>query len=171
MHSKEVNIALFDERTRAFLTEEEAAFVDAHVPRTYRLESGVNGFTLDEVKSDKDAWIIKPADDYGAHGVYPGVDFDQEQWEHIVDDNLDAGYIVQEFYQPPRVDIINTVIDDDDPCLVESWQSMPGVYLYEGKPWVSTAVWATRASSPSTTVVYARTASPSTNRRRARQRS
>ena len=62
------------------------------------------------------------------------MDFDQEQWEHIVDDNLDAGYIVQEFYQPPRVDIINTVIDDDDPCLVESWQSMPGVYLYEGKP-------------------------------------
>lgn len=80
VHSKEVNIALFDERTRAFLTEEEVAFVDAHVPRTYRLESGVNGFTLDEVKSDKDAWIIKPADDYGAHGVYPGVDFDQEQW-------------------------------------------------------------------------------------------
>ena len=134
VHSKEVNIVLFDERTRAFLTEEEAAFVDAHVPRTYRLESGVNGFTLDEVMSDKDAWIIKPADDYGAHGVYPGVDFDQEQWEHMVDDNLDAGYIVQEFYQPPRVDIINTVIDDDDPCLVESWQSMPGVYLYEGKP-------------------------------------
>lgn len=134
VHSKEVNIALFDERTRVFLSEEEAAFVDAHVPRTYRLESGVNGFTLDEVKDDKDAWIIKPADDYGAHGVYPGVDFDQERWERIVDENLDAGYIVQEFYQPPRVDIINTVIDDDDPCKVESWQSMPGVYLYEGKP-------------------------------------
>ena len=91
-------------------------------------------FTLDEVKSDKDAWIIKPADDYGAHGVYPGVDFDQAQWEAIVDENLDAGYIVQEFYQPPRVDIINTVIDDDNPCLVESWQSMPGVYLYGGEP-------------------------------------
>ena len=134
VHSKEVNIALFDERTRTFLTEEEATFVDAHVPRTYRLESGVNGFTLDEVKGDKDAWIIKPADDYGAHGVYPGVDFGQERWEAIVDENLDAGYIVQEFYQPPRVDIINTVIDDDDPCKVESWQSMPGVYLYEGKP-------------------------------------
>ena len=128
VHSKEVNIALFDERTRVFLSE------DAHVPRTYRLESGVDGFTLDEVKDDKDAWIIKPADDYGAHGVYPGVDFDQERWERIVDENLDAGYIVQEFYQPPRVDIINTVIDDDDPCKVESWQSMPGVYLYEGKP-------------------------------------
>lgn len=91
VHSKEVNIALFDKRTRAFLTEEEAAFVDAHVPRTYRLESGVNGFTLDEVKDNKDAWIIKPADDYGAHGVYPGVDFDQARWERIVDENLDAG--------------------------------------------------------------------------------
>ena len=55
VHSKEVNIALFDKRTRAFLTEEEAAFINARVPRTYRLESGVDGFTLDEVKSDKDA--------------------------------------------------------------------------------------------------------------------
>ena len=100
----------------------------------YTVGRGVNGFTLDEVKDNKDAWIIKPADDYGAHGVYPGVDFDQARWERIVDENLDAGYIVQEFYQPPRVDIINTVIDDDDPCLVESWQSMPGVYLYGGEP-------------------------------------
>lgn len=133
VHSKEVNIALFDERTRTFLTDEECTFVDAHVPRTYRLDTDARGFAIDEVKSNKNAWIIKPADDYGAHGVYPGVDFEQADWERIVDENVDAGYIVQEFYQPPYVDIINTSIDDDDPCLVESWQSMPGAYLYEGK--------------------------------------
>lgn len=134
VHSKEVNIALFDERTRAFLTDEEIAFVDAHVPRTYRLESDATGFSFEDVRAHKDEWIIKPADDYGAHGVYPGVDFSQDDWESIVDENVNEGYIVQEFYQPPYVDIINTVVDDDDPCLVESWQSMPGVYLYNGKP-------------------------------------
>lgn len=134
VHSKEVNIALFDEATRAFLTEEECAFVDAHVPRTYRLNSGATGFTLDEVKENRKSWIIKPADDYGAHGVYPGIDFEQEEWERIVSENIDGGYIVQEFYQPPYVDIVNTVHDGDDPCKVESWQSMPGVYMYDGQP-------------------------------------
>lgn len=135
VHSKMVSIALFDERTRSFLTPEECAFVDAHCPRTYVLSSEPAGFTLDEVKRDKDAWIVKPADDYGAHGVYPGVDFDQAEWERIVEDNLDAGYIVQEFYPPHHVDIMRTALaEGDDPMAVESWQSMPGIYIYDGKP-------------------------------------
>ena len=134
VHSKMVSIALFDEKTRAFLTPEERAFIDAHLPRTYQLTSTPAGFILDEVKANKDSWIIKPADDYGAHGVYPGVDFDAAAWERIVDDNLDSGYIVQEFYPPRHVDIVNTELDEADPCKVESWESMPGVYLYDGKP-------------------------------------
>lgn len=134
VHSKMVSIALSDEKTRAFLTPEERAFIDAHLPRTYQLTSTPAGFTLDEVKANKDSWIIKPADDYGAHGVYPGVDFDAAAWERIVDDNLDSGHIVQEFYPPRHVDIVNTELDEADPCKVESWESMPGVYLYDGKP-------------------------------------
>lgn len=134
VHSKEVNIALFDDRTRAFMTDEENTFIDAHVPRTYRLQSDAKGFSMSEVIDDKDSWIIKPADDYGAHGVFPGVDFNQGEWKKIVEGNVDKGYIVQEFYQPAEVDIINTVVDDDDPCLVEAWRSMPGVYVYRGKP-------------------------------------
>ncbi len=134
VHSKEVNIALFEDATRAFLTPEECAFVDKHVPRTYRLNSDSCAFDLEDIKANRRAWIIKPADDYGAHGVYPGVDFDQDAWERIVDEHLDAGFIVQEFYQPPYVHIVNTAIDEADPCRAEKWQSMPGVYMYDGKP-------------------------------------
>lgn len=134
VHSKMVNVALFDEQTRAFLTDEENAFVEAHVPRTYRLRSDATGFDVAEVKARKDAWIVKPEDDYGAHGVYPGVDFGQDEWERIVDDKLDAGYIAQEFYPPRTVRILNARVDETDPCKVENWQSMPGVYLYDGKP-------------------------------------
>ena len=135
IHSKMVNVALFAPATRAFLTPEENAFVAAHVPRTYRLLSGSEEFSLDEVLQHKDAWIIKPADDYGAHGVYPGVDFDAGQWRELVEGNLDAGYIVQEYYRPPEVPLVKTRLDAQtgDPCRVESWQSMPGVYLYNGK--------------------------------------
>ena len=135
IHSKMVNVALFAPETRAFLTEEEAAFIDAHVPHTYRLLSASDEFSLDAVIGDKDAWIIKPADDYGAHGVYPGVDYSDAEWETLVRGHLDAGYIVQEYYRPHEVELIRTRLDEaDDPCRVESWQSMPGVYLYNGKP-------------------------------------
>ena len=135
VHTKMVNVAMFAPETRQFLTEEELAFVHAHVPHTYRLVSGSEEFSLEDVVANKDAWIIKPADDYGAHGVYPGVDFTPAEWEERVRGNLDAGYIVQEYYRPHEVDIIKTRLDEGaDPCRVESWQSMPGVYLYNGVP-------------------------------------
>ncbi len=135
VHTKMINVALFDPSTRKMFTPEEIAFVDAHVPHTYRLLSNSTEFDLAEIKGNKDGWIIKPADDYASHGVYPGVDHDQQAWERIVDSHLDVGCIVQEFYPPRRVDIIRPEVPEDgDPCKVESWQSMPGFYLYDGEP-------------------------------------
>lgn len=134
VHSKMVSIALFDEATRReFLTDEECDFIDAHLPRTYQLKSDCP-VPLDTIKANKDEWIIKPEDDYGSHGVYPGVDYEQARWEQIVDECCDKDFIVQEFYPPRMVDIVNTEIDETDPCKVEAWQSMPGFYVYDGKP-------------------------------------
>lgn len=134
VHSKMVNVALFAPETRAFLAPEEVAFVETHVPRTYRLVSDSDEFDVDEVIADKDSWIVKPEDDYGAHGVYPGVDYAPCEWRCIVQANLDAGCIVQEYYRPHEVPLVNTrLAASGDPCEVESWQSMPGAYLYNGK--------------------------------------
>ena len=128
VHSKMVNVALFDPRTRAFLTDEEWAFVQAHVPATYRLRRDTAQLDISAVKADKDAWIIKPEDDYGASGVYPGVDFSQEEWERLVDENTDNAYIAQEFYPPRKVDVIIPGCGTQ----VQSWQQMPGFYQYCG---------------------------------------
>ncbi len=130
VHSKMVNVALFDPRTREFLTDEEWEFIQAHVPATYRLRHDTKDLDIDEVKANKDAWIIKPEDDYGASGVYPGVDFDQKRWEELVDANTDRSYIAQEFYTPRKVDII---LPGDEQAKVQSWQQMPGFYQYNGK--------------------------------------
>ncbi len=130
VHSKMVNVALFDPRTREFLTDDEWAFVQAHVPATYRLRRDNGELDIDAVKRDKDSWIIKPEDDYGASGVYPGVDFSQEEWEKLVDANTDNAYIAQEFYTPRKVDVI---LPQDDSGSVQSWQQMPGFYQYNDK--------------------------------------
>ena len=134
VHSKMVSVALFDQQTRDFLSPDECAFIDEHVPRTYRLLRGSREFDLADVKARKDSWIIKPEDDYASHGVYPGVDCDQGEWEELLDRNLDNGYILQEFCDPPLVKVVNAEIDADDPCAVTEWESMPGVYMYDGEP-------------------------------------
>ncbi len=131
IHTKMVNVALFDKSREDFLSADEIAFVDAHVCRTYRLETGA--VDLGEVKAAREKWIVKPADDYGGNGVFAGVDFTDAQWAGVVDAHLDSGFIVQEFYPPHHVDIVRPEQDAHDPCPVESWESMPGFYLYDGR--------------------------------------
>ncbi len=132
VHSKMVSVALHDEATASILTEDELAFVKRHVPRTYRLRDDAF-LSFCDVTADKDQWIIKPEDDYGAHGVYAGIDYDEEQWSSIVRDHWNAGYIVQEYYLPHLVDLIPCRIPrDGDACRVEDWHTMPGLYTYNG---------------------------------------
>lgn len=133
VHSKMVSVVLHDQATQAFLTEDERAFVEAHVPRTYRLRSDQKAL-IAEVKAEKDLWIIKPEDDYGAHGVFAGIDHSVEEWSRIVADRVDAGYIVQEYYLPRTVRLMPARLPlDGDACRIEDWHTMPGLYTYNGK--------------------------------------
>lgn len=132
VHSKMVSVALFHEPTRRqFLSDEECAFIDAHLPRTARLV-GDGSVDIGAVLAHKDAWILKPEDDYGGHGVIPGQDCTQGEWERAVDRCTDAGYIVQEFCLPPTVDVVAADVDARTPCKVEALRSMPGLYAYAG---------------------------------------
>ena len=133
VHSKVISIMLFDEATRSFLTEEERRFIDEHVPRTYRLVTD-GPFDVEAVKRDKDEWIIKPEDDYGAHGVCAGVDVSHEEWAGIVETRMDAGFVLQEFYAPHQVLLSRTELPaDGDVLRIEGWNTMPGLYTYNGK--------------------------------------
>ena len=133
VHSKMVSVVLHDPATSAFLDEGERAFVQAHVPRTYRLKVK-EAQLVEEVKAEKDLWIIKPEDDYGAHGVFAGIDHDEDAWARIVDERLDAGCIVQEYYLPRTVPLMPARLSvDGDALRVEDWHTMPGLYTYNGR--------------------------------------
>ena len=133
VHSKIISIVLFSEKTRSFLTPEEGRFIDTHLPRTYRFNNDIP-IDLDQIKDNKDNWILKPEDDYGAHGVYPGISFSSKQWNEILLEKLDSGYVLQEYYLPHEIDLIRPeIIDSSKPVTVESWQTMPGLYVYNGE--------------------------------------
>ena len=132
VHTKTINIMLFDETTRSFLTDEECKFIDAHCPKTCRLSSSMP-FDLNEVKSNPKSWIIKPEDDYGAKGVFAGPDYSKSEWEKIVEDNLDAGYVLQEYARQYTTDVMFTGRDLDNTTPVQKFNAMPGLYTYNGK--------------------------------------
>lgn len=133
VHSKVINIALFDERTRAFLTEDECAFIDAHVPHTYRLTKDC-AVPIEHITASKDAWILKPEDDYGSHGVYCGVEMSESEWACAVETCVESGhYIVQEYYLPHKALSVRAEPVDGVYEPVKQWEYMPGMYVYNGQ--------------------------------------
>lgn len=141
VHDKQIFEVLFKPETRAFLTDEEIAFVERTVPLTTFLDE--TAVDLDAMRREKDRWIIKPSDHYGADHVYAGCEVEQEQWERLIDDfaNGKAGYpfIVQRYVTPfktltlpPDTGILDAP-DDDVRREPVPYNNLNGLYLYNGR--------------------------------------
>lgn len=132
VHTKTVNIALFLPQTREFLSDEECAFIDEHCPKTYRLDDDLP-IDLSVIQGNKDGWILKPEDDYGAKGVFAGPDADESQWADIVASHVNCGYVAQEYAQQHTTDVMFTGRDLDNTTPRQKFNAMPGLYCYNGK--------------------------------------
>ena len=108
-HNKILYKILHLPQTQAFLTEEENAFVKAHVPMTYSIHD--ERLNIEEILTEKDKWILKPEDSYGSQGIHAGVECDANEWkEHFYKErnNADSTYLIQEFcvpYQTMNIDL------------------------------------------------------------------
>ncbi len=141
VHDKQIFDALFWPETRDMLTDEERAFVDARIPRTRFLDDA--HVDLDEVRANKDAWIVKPPDKYGSQDVYAGCMHTQEDWEDIVarfaNGVAGAPFLVQEYLTPYRTDLLpicnDLLVADarDIPRKTVSYNNMPGLYTFNGR--------------------------------------
>ena len=141
VHDKQIFDAVQWPQTREMLTKEEIELVDNYVPKTKFLDERF--VDLDDVKARKDAWIIKPTDQYGAHDVYAGQMWSQEEWEAIVDKfaNGAAGvpFLVQTYLTPFKTELLPIcndllIADDEDiPRQTVFYNNMPGLYSFNGK--------------------------------------
>lgn len=140
IHDKQINKALFHPKTRAFLTEDEAKFVDETVPFTAFLND--DDVDLEEIRTTKDKWIIKPTDAYGGDGVYAGAQVDQQTWDEVVDKYANgaagAPFIVQTFISPYKTDTIpyetvEELANGDKPIERAQYNNLNGLYLLNGK--------------------------------------
>ena len=140
VHDKQIFEVLFKPETRAFLTEDEVAFIDRTVPLTTFLD--VDHIDLDRVRTEKDVWIIKPSDHYGADHVYAGCEVDQHTWESLIERfaNAAEGYpfIIQRYVKPFKTKTLppDTGIDEKADADVRTepalYNNLNGLYLYNG---------------------------------------
>lgn len=128
VHDKVLFRILHDPRTAAFLREEDNAYIAAHVPYTAILTR--EEADRPQVRWDRDRWILKPRDSYGAHGIYPGRLMSLEEWQAQLDARADTDYILQEFVTPYRTE--NIFFGEEEPAW-KSFSNMTGVYLYGGR--------------------------------------
>lgn len=128
IHNKILYKLLFDERTKRFLTEKEKQFIAEHVPYTVRLSE--NECIVRDVLENKDKWIIKPEDSYGARGVFAGVNFDAPEWESLVYINMDKDYLLQEFNMPYQSKNIDFHLKNPE---FANYSNLTGMYVYNGK--------------------------------------
>ncbi|MGI6230750.1 MAG: hypothetical protein ACOYJL_07590 [Tractidigestivibacter sp.] len=130
--SKTVFAVLRSDAVRGVLTEDEIAFVNAHVPETVLLDENSDLAPY----GDKDRWILKPAGGYNAEGVVAGLDCEtNEQWQEALNECAKKGGIVQAYapqYRTPTL-VGGALADGADPLDAPEMSNMEGLYLFRGK--------------------------------------
>lgn len=140
VHDKQIFQVLFKPQTQEFLTAEETSFIEQTVPMTSFLDS--SEVNLEQIIQNKDSWIIKPTDHYGADNVYAGSETTQEEWESLIERFADghAGYpfIVQRYCKPFRTETLppDVGISEEPDGAISSdpvlYNNMNGLYLFDG---------------------------------------
>lgn len=128
IHTKWLFYVLHLDRTKSFLTEEERAFVEEHVPLT--VEFSADYIPLERVQQDRASYIIKPMDAYASKGVYAaGHEYSQEDWVKVTEDLYGKGYICQQYCPQYMTENIDYAWGDGK---WHPYMNMPGLYVYNG---------------------------------------
>ena len=124
IHNKMIFKVLHDEGNADLFTEAQRQFIRAHVPFTEVL-SGENMHTYIE---EPDCWILKPFDQYGAHGIHMGRNMDAAAWRQAVIESAEmGGYLVQAACRVPRLPMVSI---EDGRVFSEPYNYLIGLFQY-----------------------------------------
>lgn len=128
VHDKSLFYILRHDMTKQILNEEENEFVANHIPYTEELTDAVIDKT--DILSNREKWIIKPKNSYGARGIFAGVRCSEEEWEKAVCENKNKNYVMQQFVMPYQTYNIDFHKKDDK---LKKYSNLTGLYVYNGK--------------------------------------
>ena len=126
--TKTVFAVLHSPAAAEVLTPDERAFVYAHVPATYLLDttSDLGRF------AERGRWIAKPRDGYNSIGVRAGRDCTEAEWRDVLKEIAATGGIVQEYVVPyASANVEGGVAGIGRPF--EPYMNMEGLFLFNGR--------------------------------------
>lgn len=136
VHNKILFKILHLPETKKLFTKTEQRYIKNHIPYTVSLTEDIvknNSSLWENVKYNKDNWIIKPEDSYGSLGVHAGVECDEKQWLGFVEEALDNHYILQEFCKPYRLMNVEWNMEELDKPIWRGTANLTGIFVYNGK--------------------------------------
>ena len=128
VHDKSFLIAITDPYCETFLTREEIHFLRIHVPETFPLTKAL--VRERKVREHPEKWVIKPMNGYSSEGVFMGLQYAKEEWQRLVEERTDMGYIAQAYQEPFASRHID--FNDEGPAL-EAYYNMTGIYTFDGR--------------------------------------
>jgi hypothetical protein len=108
-NNKKLFALLGDDRFAHLVAPRDAEVIAATIPWTRVLRPGRAGYgewvvdLLEFVADNRPRLVLKPASEYGGHGVRLGIETDQALWEQTITEHAEAGdYVVQEYVPVPE---------------------------------------------------------------------
>jgi len=130
VHNKRLFFILFHDKTKEILTAGESKFLSKHFPATFSLTD--ENLAVNKVRENREKWIIKPCDSYGAKGFFAGRNLSPVDWEKVLTEHTKDDYILQEFNAPYKT--LNIDFGIENP-VVREYSNLTGIFCYNGKPY------------------------------------
>ena len=116
-NNKKLFALLQDRRFAHLVSEREARVIAETIPWTRVLRPGRVTYgdwvvdLLGFVADNRERLVLKPASDYGGHGVALGIETSQEEWEAMIESHAELGDFVVQEYVPVPEEMFPTVED------------------------------------------------------------
>ncbi|HEX2127109.1 MAG TPA: hypothetical protein VHF45_11195, partial [Thermoleophilaceae bacterium] len=116
-NNKKLFALLQDARFAHLVEERERRVIDETIPWTRVLRSGRTSYgewvvdLLQFVSDNRERLVLKPASDYGGHGVSLGMETDQSEWDRLTEEHVEDGDFVVQEYVPVPEEMFPTVED------------------------------------------------------------
>ncbi|HEY1274975.1 MAG TPA: hypothetical protein VGF25_08690 [Thermoleophilaceae bacterium] len=108
-NNKKLFALLQDPRFAHLVSEKERPVVGETIPWTRVLKPGRASYgdwvvdLLQFVSDNRERVVLKPASDYGGHGVSLGMETEQSVWDGLIEEHTETGdYVVQEYVPVPE---------------------------------------------------------------------
>jgi glutathionylspermidine synthase len=116
-NNKKLFALLQDPRFAHLVGERERRVIDETIPWTRVLRDGRERYgdwvvdLLPFVSDNRERLVMKPASDYGGHGVSLGMETEQAVWDRLIEDHAEEGDFVVQEYVPVPEEMFPTVED------------------------------------------------------------